>query len=189
MRSSRIGETMAFNFILNLKANFCFNSIYDKHIIMKHELKKDVPNGYKCCGTCKDVKELGEFNKNKSKKDGYNTICRTCSNARSKKYYDEAGEYHKKQVIERNKRIINENRKKLFNYYKTHPCVDCGESNPIVLELDHINPDEKFKDVSNLMNGYCWNTIEKEIEKCEVRCANCHRIKTATQFNWYADLV
>ena len=34
-------------------------------------------------------------------------------------------------------------------------------------------------------DGYSWSNILKEIDKCECRCANCHRIKTAIEQDWY----
>jgi hypothetical protein len=40
--------------------------------------------------------------------------------------------------------------------------------------------------VSALVNGkYSWSKILEEIEKCDVRCANCHRRRTAKQLGWY----
>ena len=71
-----------------------------------------------------------------------------------------------------------ENIKFVVEYLKHHPCVDCGESDPIVLDFDHIA--EKKLDVSRMIfsqNGIA--AIKTEIAKCEVRCANCHRRITA----------
>ena len=142
----------------------------------------------KKCTLCKDNKELSEFNKNKGKKDGLNNICRICSNEKSKKYYSDNVEKHRFNIRNRSKKTIIDNRRKLFEYYKTHPCIDCNESDPVVLEFDHRG--DKLIEVSKLVsNGYSWTRIEKEIEKCDVRCANCHRRKTAIQFGWYRDLI
>lgn len=60
-------------------------------------------------------------------------------------------------------------------YLVDHFCVDCGESDPIVLDFDHVCG-TKVCDVSRMVwAGYRAWRIEKEIAKCEVRCANCHR--------------
>jgi hypothetical protein len=142
----------------------------------------------KVCGSCKVEKPLKDFNKNKSKKDGLNTMCRECSLINSRRYYAENKEEHKLKVRARNREYYAENRKLLFEYYKQNPCVDCGNDNPIVLELDHKDDCNKHKDVSKMMS-YKWETIEKEINKCDVRCANCHRIRTAKQLGWYKGLI
>jgi hypothetical protein len=56
--------------------------------------------------------------------------------------------------------------------------VDCGETDPVVLEFDHVR--DKLKDIGYMVTvGFSWSAIQLEIEKCEVRCANCHRRKTA----------
>lgn len=59
-------------------------------------------------------------------------------------------------------------------------CVDCGYSvHAVALQFDHIGDDKK-QSVSDLISSdYSWQTILKEIEKCEVRCANCHAVVTA----------
>ncbi len=77
-------------------------------------------------------------------------------------------------------------RAKLFEFLSTQACVDCGENDPILLEFDHIGKDDKFKDVAKLLSGhYSWLTIEKEIAKCAIRCANCHRRKTYIESGWW----
>ena len=64
--------------------------------------------------------------------------------------------------------------------------MDCGERDPVVLDFDHITPSVKGYKVSYLASqGLKIKTIEQEIELCEVRCANCHRRRTAKQFGWY----
>lgn len=82
-----------------------------------------------------------------------------------------------------------QNRIKLFDYLITHPCVDCGETNPVVLDFDHRNPTEKEFGIGGAgLLFRSWQKVFVEIEKCDVRCANCHRIKTAKEQSWYKAL-
>lgn len=62
-------------------------------------------------------------------------------------------------------------------YLAAHPCVDCGEDDPIVLEFDHRG-DKLFNVGEAARLGYGVPRIMAEIAKCDVRCANCHRRKT-----------
>jgi 5-methylcytosine-specific restriction endonuclease McrA len=75
-----------------------------------------------------------------------------------------------------------ENRRQLYGYLLSHPCVDCGESDVLVLEFDHRVPADKVRDVGGLAATRRWPSVLMEIEKCDVRCVNCHRRKTALQF-------
>lgn len=71
----------------------------------------------------------------------------------------------------------------VLDYLKTHPCVDCGESDPVVLEFDHVGA--KDRAVSQLKwSGATATRIMTEISNCEVRCVNCHMKRTASQFGW-----
>lgn len=77
-------------------------------------------------------------------------------------------------------------RAKLFDYLLSKSCVDCGEKDPIVLEFDHRDLKDKFKSIANMLSGhYSWKSLEKEIGKCDIRCANCHRKKTYAQFGCF----
>ena len=66
--------------------------------------------------------------------------------------------------------------------------MDCGEPDPVVLDFDHVS-NAKIANISYLLNSVgSWRRLEAEIEKCEVRCANCHRRKTAKQQHWYKNI-
>jgi hypothetical protein len=144
----------------------------------------------KKCTVCKEEKKICEFNKNKTKKDGLNNVCSECSQIKSKQYYLKNKEKHKKTVLNYTRETIKQNRKKYFELLKNSCCVDCGNNNPLVLEHDHKDGVDKVKGVGELVkNGTSWKMILEEINKCEIRCANCHRIRTAKQFNWYKDLI
>lgn len=70
-------------------------------------------------------------------------------------------------------RARSERRQFLRGYLATHPCVDCGESDPAVLEFDHLH--DKRMDVTRMAHaGWSLDAIRREIAKCEVRCANYH---------------
>ena len=81
---------------------------------------------------------------------------------------------NKKTEYHRNRRIsVVEWLKSLRTY-----CKDCGETNSIVLDFHHRNANEKS---FSLTGSFCYSrsrdAILKEIKKCDVLCANCHRIR------------
>ena len=63
------------------------------------------------------------------------------------------------------------------------PCMDCSCYYPhYVMEFDHVNGDKKF---SGMCRGARSITrIEQEMAKCEIVCANCHRVRTASRGGW-----
>lgn len=65
-------------------------------------------------------------------------------------------------------------RKFLVEFKLANPCK-CGEKNPACLQFHHLDPTEKEIALSQVITK-CWGIekIKKEIEKCEVMCANCH---------------
>jgi hypothetical protein len=77
----------------------------------------------------------------------------------------------------------NARREFLATYLSSHPCVDCGESDPVVLEFDHQS--DKTDSLSRMVrNNVTLARLQEEINKCDVRCANCHKRRTARQFGW-----
>lgn len=140
-----------------------------------------------CTGICKQSKPFSEFNKNKCKPDGYNTICRLCSNEHSQAYYTVNKSRMIKQIYKTRKIRSQINRQFVYNYLHEHGCTDCSENDPKVLEFDHFR--DKENNVAHMLRGsFSLKRIKAEIAKCAVRCANCHRRKTAIEQNWYADL-
>src|ERR1700675_1475161 len=86
-------------------------------------------------------------------------------------YRTDHPDYIKRHKAAQRKRAAR-NQDWLFNYLLEHPCVDCGEADPVVLEFDHIGNDKKW-DVAG-MYLFSIKRIQEEIAKCEVVCANCH---------------
>lgn len=140
----------------------------------------------KRCTMCRRNRDLKFFNKNSVRADGLQSDCRDCSNQKSRAYYYSDVDKHKAAVLANKQRRIKENQERIREYLITHPCVDCGESDLVVLEFDHVKG-EKIGGVCAMMQEACsWGKISAEIEKCEVRCANCHRRKTARKEGYHS---
>ena len=142
----------------------------------------------KICNKCKSSYSeplKDHFNKKFDTKDGFQTICKKCISLSHREHYLKRTDYYKdKSKISRPK-YRKRNLQHIIDYLKQNPCVDCGETDPIVLEFDHRG--DKEYDVSKLVSC-ALNKIIKEIAKCDVRCANCHKRKTAKQFNYYKNI-
>ncbi len=95
--------------------------------------------------------------------------------AKSRRHYLK----HRDRKIAKTYERIRRNQAWVYQYLMEHPCSDCGEQDPIVLEFDHVRG-VKDKAVSALTNqGYALKRVIDEAKKCDVRCANCHRRRTA----------
>jgi hypothetical protein len=65
-------------------------------------------------------------------------------------------------------------------------CVDCGVSDPLVLQFDHRPGQSKLKDIGWFVSsGSRASLLLDELARCDVRCANCHRRRTAQQLGWF----
>jgi hypothetical protein len=85
----------------------------------------------------------------------------------------------------RSRRKRFEVRQFILEYLLSHPCVDCGEDDPIVLDFDHVG--EKRFNICRASNDLKpIPIIAEEIARCEVRCANCHRRKTHATLGYTA---
>jgi hypothetical protein len=73
--------------------------------------------------------------------------------------------------------VVAERIEFIVAYLREHPCADCGEADPLVLEFDHLR-DKKFS-IASVWRDHKWETVLDEMAKCEVVCANCHRRRTA----------
>ena len=137
----------------------------------------------KKCTKCKIEKILEEFHRDRKSKDGRCHSCKQCHQEASKRTYNN----NKQHCLDTVRKLANIRRKEYrFNikeYLLTHPCVDCGEKDWVVLEFDHVLGIKKAGIAQ--MIRFSWDKILKEIAKCEVVCANCHKKRTYSRIDCY----
>lgn len=141
----------------------------------------------KRCAACGEVKPADDFMWHRKSEGQRDCYCRPCRAeykkahyaANKQRYIDNAQIWKGGQAVRRTTWLIE--------YFETHPCVDCGEADPVVLQFDHRR--DKCFDVSVGVINKSWREVLAEIEKCEVRCANCHRRRTAREGGFYRVLM
>jgi hypothetical protein len=139
----------------------------------------------KICTKCGVEKPIEEFGWKYQALEKRHSVCKTCTAARSRKWYYENKERQIKNVSRNNRSYREKAREFIWDYFSAHPCSVCGETDPIVLEFHHIKGD-KLMEISKLIGrGVTFETLEAEIEKCVVVCANCHRRITANEQKWF----
>lgn len=138
----------------------------------------------KFCPTCSTLKQASYFPSDKARRDGLGSQCKECKRVVQRDWYTRNKTRHVANVARRRRAAETESIKRILEYLSSHPCVDCGETNPVLLEFDHVRGD-KLNSVCDLISrGSGWAKIEFEISKCDVRCCRCHRLKTAKQFGY-----
>lgn len=142
------------------------------------------------CNKCGVEKDEKEFYVRNMRKNILHRQCKACYKAHRQKNYENHYLKYREAYLQRAKlrreRLRTEFRTQMKNYMSNKSCQDCGENDIRVLELDHIEPSGKKFTISQAVRlGYSWQDILLEIEKCQVLCANCHKKRTASQFNWY----
>jgi hypothetical protein len=129
------------------------------------------------CGTDKPIDEFGFKYRELGIRQSW---CKPCYVEYKRLWYLENRDEHLAHVKVMRIRSSEENQLRMWQYLASHPCVDCGERDPVVLQFDHLR--DKRHDISSMSrSGFIWETILAEIAKCVVRCANCHIAKTARE--------
>lgn len=133
------------------------------------------------CTRCRKTKPSTEFN---WKIVGIKRAkhCKECSRAYIRSHYANNKDYYLSKARRRNLRIKTQAIQYIGNYLQSHPCIDCGEKDILVLEFDHRDRNSKIGDINSIISGSgSLEKVSEEISKCDVRCANCHRRKTARE--------
>lgn len=136
----------------------------------------------KTCISCNIAKDLSEFNNRKNRRGEVikNNKCRECTKAYAKKHYGNNKHMYGGKTNFRRAHV----QKLMLKYLSTKHCIDCQNDDIRVLEFDHLR--DKSKGIAEMVaGGYAWDSILKEIDKCEIVCANCHRVRTHTRADTY----
>ncbi len=137
----------------------------------------------KRCTRCKKDRLILSFNFKNKKTGRRQPVCKFCTRKELRERYQNNKQYYINKAKRWNINNIDRNKTFVYNYLRKHSCLDCGEKNIVVLQFDHQR--DKCMNIGTMIHrAYSLDLIKIEIEKCEVRCANCHLIKTAQRGQW-----
>lgn len=144
----------------------------------------------KVCSKCGQNKPFSEYFVRDKTTGRLHAQCKGCYKNSRKNFYAEHYAKYRALYLNRAKvrreRLRTEFRTKMLEYLSSKSCQECGEADIRVLELDHLDPKMKSFNISQAVKlGHSWATVLTEVDKCQVLCANCHKRRTAQQFNWY----
>jgi hypothetical protein len=147
-----------------------------------HKWAKKWNGNKRQCGACKRFKRTSAFYRIKAVNSHgklWSGRCSQCERQRRKTYYASRKDdfRQKARLTESRSRKIAQ--LKIYEYLLSHSCVDCGETDIIVLEFDHRDGSSKVDNVASMPKHYGWSKIWEEMQKCDVRCAKCHRHRHA----------
>lgn len=135
----------------------------------------------KTCPKCGEDKPTTEFYKNKRRRDGLQSHCKQCHNELTKSSYENRHGYYLEAKKKANQAHRAKNRE-LVQEEKSKPCADCGRSYPYyVMDFDHVRGKKAFTIGASMSKPA--RVLREEIKKCDVVCANCHRIRTHKRKN------
>ncbi|HWX97114.1 MAG TPA: hypothetical protein VNZ01_09715 [Solirubrobacteraceae bacterium] len=113
--------------------------------------------------------------KTRRQRDNY---CVRCRADYKQEHYAANRSRYVAQAHARKRALAIERAEYVIDYFRAHPCVDCGEDDPLVLEFDHC-AGKKIFCVGKGLRDRSWQSVLDEMAKCDVVCANCHRRRTA----------
>jgi hypothetical protein len=112
------------------------------------------------CGERKAAKDFAWRRKHKGQRDSF---CRPCRSAYGKEHYAANRQRYIDQAEVVKARLRLERTTYLIELFASHPCVDCGERDPIVLEFDHVR--EKRFDIGRRLTSQTWQSILEELDR------------------------
>lgn len=144
----------------------------------------------KSCTKCGTLKPVSEFSSSIHQgRSRPNSWCKSCLNGHNTEKY-RSNPTIRTRTKEARKAIRFRTREFFIGLLQQSSCMDCGETDIIVLDFDHRDQKtKKFNLAEAVSGGISMARIKAEIEKCDIVCANCHRRRTAKQFGHYRSRV
>jgi hypothetical protein len=144
----------------------------------------------KQCTVCKITKSYTDFYFRDRSAGRLHSQCKECYKTKRigfmEEHYAKYGDEYRTRARIRKMVQKSDRQEKITRYLKDKHCEVCGISDIRVLDFDHLDQKtKKFSIARGLNNGWAWDVILEEIQKCRILCANCHRIRTAEQQNSY----
>ena len=125
----------------------------------------------KTCYICGENKDLTNFHKKSSSKDGYEHYCKLCHKDYNRQHYKQNKSKIVKQIRVRQKR-----QSESFKLWKrTLSCRVCECDYSECIEFHHLDSDSKESTISNMIQTQSFKKIVNELLKCAPVCSNCHR--------------
>lgn len=139
----------------------------------------------KTCSVCKLEKSEDAFAWRNKAANKRQAKCRACHRRYTQQHYIDNADLYKARAQAGKPAARRACKDLVLEHLLSHPCVDCGEDDVEVLEFDHIEAvGMKAPRVSSYVSRAGLRRLQEEIDKCEVRCANCHVRRTRRQFGW-----
>lgn len=126
----------------------------------------------KTCTRCGLEKPLTEFNFKNKVKGKRQAMCKECQRARERELYGMSYKEKNKDKYRNNRKKYRQKIRDIINRIKSVGCCVCGEKEPCCLDFNHLR-DKEF--VIAAATDISVERLMKELEKCVVLCANCHR--------------
>lgn len=127
----------------------------------------------KFCSGCLQNLPLSDFGINKSKIDGKQTQCKQCRNKYAKQHYRSHRRYYYDKSADRREQL----RQQLEEYKRQLACEKCGYNEYMcALDFHHIDDTKEINISDVCRHGWSFQRLLTEIQKCQVLCANCHRV-------------
>jgi len=145
----------------------------------------------KTCSKCGTLKPLEAFTQEKNRKGElrHRADCKECHKETFRRFMDQHPGYARKRYHAKNLRetmVAGNKERRQIRYAAIRrikegsPCLDCGGFFPgVAMDFDHRDRAQKITEIPTMVKRYvAWPTILAEIAKCDLVCANCHRLRT-----------